>query len=83
MLAESGMSCTGAAGAVILADVFCVMAITCGLVVTLWDGTEFWMFSTTADDTFGGDPGDNRSSALSWPASKIARDDLRLLQKQQ
>lgn len=41
MFAVPDMFCTGAAGAVILADVFCVKAITSGLVVTLWDGTEF------------------------------------------
>lgn len=40
------------------------------------------MFSTTADEMLGAGPGDNRSSALPWPASKIARDELRLLQKQ-
>ena len=77
------MFCTGAAGAV-LAEVFCAKAITSGLVVMLWDGTEFWMFSTTADEMLGVGPGAiaKRSSALSWPASKMARDELRLLQKQ-
>ena len=81
VLAVPDMFCTGAAGAV-LAEVFCAKAITSGLVVMLWDGTEFWMFSTTADEMLGADPGAKRSSALSWPASKMARDELRLLQKQ-
>ena len=82
VLAVPDVFCAGAAGDVVLADVFWLRAITSGLVVTLWDGTELWMLSTTADEMLGAGPGTNRSSALSWPASKIARDELRLLQKQ-
>lgn len=40
------------------------------------------MFSTTADEMLGAGPGASRSSALSWPAPKIAREELRLLQGQ-